>query len=53
MKNQLYQLNKLEEGRLIAIHHHEVRKQQHKSWNDCHIKKKDIKSGYLVLLYDS
>jgi hypothetical protein len=26
MKNQLYQLNKLEEGILIAIHHQEVKK---------------------------
>jgi hypothetical protein len=28
MKDCLYQLNKLEEGRLLAMHHQEVQKQQ-------------------------
>jgi hypothetical protein len=43
----------LEEERLIVIHHQEVHKKQQKAWHDCHLKKKDIKEGDLVLLYDS
>jgi hypothetical protein len=39
MNDQLYQLNKLEEGILIAINHQEVKKQQQKSWHNHHIKK--------------
>jgi hypothetical protein len=35
------------------IHHQEVQKKQQKVWHDCHLKKKDIKDGDLVLLYDS
>jgi hypothetical protein len=46
-------MNKLEEERLIVIHHQEVQKQQPKSWHDHHLKKKDIKYGDLVLLYGS
>jgi hypothetical protein len=53
MNDRLYQLNKLEEERLIVIHHQEVQKKQQKVWHDRHIKKKDIKEGDLVLLYDS
>jgi hypothetical protein len=40
MNNRLYQLNKLEEERLIAIHHQEVQKKQQKVWHDHHINKK-------------
>jgi hypothetical protein len=43
----------MEEGILITMHHQEVQKQQQKAWHDRHIKKKDIKNGDLVLLYDS
>ena len=43
----------MEEERLIEIHHQEVQKQQQKVWHDRHLKKKDIKEGDLVLLYDS
>jgi hypothetical protein len=53
VNSRMYQLNKLEKERLIAINHQEVQKQQQKAWYDRHIKKKDIKDGDLVLLYDS
>jgi hypothetical protein len=36
-----------------VIHRQEVHKQQQKVWHDHHLKKKDIKEGDLVLLYDS
>jgi hypothetical protein len=35
----LYQLNKMEEGRFIAMHHQNVQKQQQKARHDCHLKK--------------
>jgi len=50
INDQLYQLNKVVEERVIAMHHQEVQKQQHKAWYDCHLK--DIQNGDLVLLYD-
>jgi hypothetical protein len=53
LNDQLYQLNKLEEGILIAMHHQEVQKKQQKAWHDRHLKKKEMKNGDLVLLYDS
>jgi hypothetical protein len=43
----------LEEERLITIHHQEIQKKQKKAWHDFHLKKKNIKEGDLVLLYDS
>ena len=46
--DQLYQLNKLEEERLIEIHYQEVHKKQQKVWHDHHINKKDKKEGDLV-----
>jgi hypothetical protein len=39
-QDHLYQLNKLEEGILIAMHHQEVQKQQQKAWHDRHLKKR-------------
>jgi hypothetical protein len=42
MHDHLYQLNKLEEGILISIHHQEVQKQQQKAWHGHHIKMKEI-----------
>jgi hypothetical protein len=48
-----YQLNQLEEERMLAQQHQEAQKNQQKSWHDQHIKKKDINTGDLVLLYDS
>jgi hypothetical protein len=48
-----YQLNQLEEERMLAQQHQETQKNQQKSWHDRHIKKKDINDGDLVLLYDS
>jgi hypothetical protein len=52
INDQLYQFNKLEEERVIEMHHQEVIKQQYKAWHDHHLKK-DIKNGDLVLLYDN
>jgi hypothetical protein len=52
-KDRLYQLNKLEEGILIEMHHQEVKKEQQKAWHDHQLKNKEIQNGYLVLLYDS
>jgi hypothetical protein len=43
----------MEDGILITMHHQEVQKKHHKGWHDRHIKKKDIKNRYLVLMYDS
>jgi len=51
INDQLYQFNKLEEERVIAMHHQEVKKQHYKAWHDRHLKKKNIKNGDLVLLY--
>jgi hypothetical protein len=36
-----------------VIHHQEDKKKQQKVWHNFHLKKKDIKEGDLVLLYDS
>ena len=52
INDQLYQFNKLEEERVIAMHHQEVKNQQYKAWHDHHLKK-DIKNGDLVLLYNN
>jgi hypothetical protein len=53
VNNRLYQLKKLVEEILIAIHHQEVQKQQQQALHDRHIEKKYIKDGDLVLLYDT
>jgi hypothetical protein len=53
INSRLYQLNKLEEERLIVIHNQEFQKQKQKAWNDHHLKKKEIKEGDLALLYDN
>jgi hypothetical protein len=52
-RQHFYQVNKLEEERMLAQQHQEVQKNQQKSWHDQHIKKKDIKTRDLVLMYDS
>jgi hypothetical protein len=52
-RQHFYQLNQLEEERMLAQQHQETQKNQQKSWHDRHIKKKDINDGDLVLLYDS
>ena len=49
----MFQLQKLEEYRIIAIQHQEAQKQQQKAWHDRNIKTKNILVGDLVLLYDS
>ena len=50
---RLFQLQKLEENRVIALWHQEAQKQQQKAWHDINIKLKNILVGDLVLLYDS
>ena len=48
----LAQLMELEEDRIMEGFHQEVQKEKDKSWHDRHIKKKNFKEGYMVLLYD-
>lgn len=48
----MFQIQKLEEDRIIAIQHQEALKQQQKAWHDRNIKTKNISVGDLVLLYD-
>ena len=53
-KNErLFQLQKLEEDRIIALQHQEAQKQPKKSWHDRNIKSKNISFGDLVLFYES
>ena len=49
---RLFQLQKLEEDRVIALQHQESQKQQQKTWHDRNIKLKNISVGDLILLYD-
>ena len=48
-----FHLQKLEEDKIMAIHHQEAQKQQQKDCHDRNIKRKNISVGDLVLLYDS
>ena len=50
---RIFQLQKLEEERVLALHHQEAQKQQQKAWHDRNIKTNNIAVGDLVLLYDS
>jgi hypothetical protein len=47
------QLLSMEEDRILARFHQQVKKTRDKSWHDQHIKKKTFKEGYLVFLYDN
>jgi hypothetical protein len=47
----LSQLMELEEDMIMVGLHQEVHKSKEKSWHDRHIKKKNFKEGYMVLLY--
>ena len=53
IKDQLFQLTKLEEHRLITIQHQEIQKQQQKAWHDRNIKNKNLSIGDLALLCNS
>ena len=53
MHERIFQLQKLEEERIIAIQHQESQKQQQKAWLHRNIKSKNISIGDLVLLYDT
>jgi hypothetical protein len=46
-------LVELEEDRFIARFHQQVQKEREKAYHDRHIKKKALRQGDLVLLYDS
>jgi transposase InsO family protein len=50
---RLLNLLKLEEDRFVVGFHQQVQKNREKLWHDRHIKSKAIKSGDLVLMYDS
>ena len=50
---RMFQLQKLEEDKIMAIQHQEAQKHQQKSWHGRNIKTKNILVGDLVLLYDS
>ena len=50
---RLFQLQKLEEDRVIALQHQESQKQQQKAWHERNIKSNNILVGDLVLLYQS
>ena len=50
---RLFQLQKLEEDRIIALQHQEAQKQKQKAWHDINIKSKNISVSDLILLYDS
>ena len=50
---RLFQLQKLEEDKIISIQHQETQKQQQKAWHDINIKSKNISVDDLVLLYDN
>ena len=52
-KDQLLQLSKIKEHRLIALQHQEIQKQQQKAWHDRNIKNKNLPVGDLALLYNS
>jgi hypothetical protein len=46
-------LVELEEDRFIVGFHQQVQKEREKAYHDKHIKKKTLKKGNLVLVYDS
>ena len=52
-KDQLRQLIKLEEHRILIIQHQDIQKQQQKAWHDRNIKNKNLSIGDLALLYNS
>jgi len=49
----LTQLIELEEDKIIAGFCQEIHKAKDKVWHEIHIKKKNFKEGYLVLLYEN
>jgi hypothetical protein len=53
VQQRLSYLMSMEEDRILAGFHQEVQKERDKSWQDRHIKKKNFKEGYLVLLYEN
>jgi hypothetical protein len=51
IQERLSQLMEMEEDKILAGFHQEVKKARDKAWNDRHIKKKIFKEGDLVFLY--
>ena len=49
----MFQLQNLEEDKIMTIQHREAQKQQQKAWHDKNIKTKNTSVRDLVLLYDS
>jgi len=43
----------MEEDRILAGFHQEVKKTRDKCWHDRHIKRKSFKEGDLILLYEN
>ena len=53
VEERLLHLVELEEDRFVVGFHQQVQKNREKAWHDRHIKSKEIKEGYLVLMYDN
>jgi hypothetical protein len=53
VQDRLTKLMELKEDRLVEGFHQQVQKEREKAYHDRHIKKKEFKQGYLVLLYDN
>ena len=49
----MFELQKLEEQRMISIHHQEVQKLQQNAWHNINIRRNYILVGDLVLLYNN
>ncbi|XP_058002255.1 uncharacterized protein LOC131179425 [Hevea brasiliensis] len=52
-EKRMLQLNELEELRLYAYDNAKLYKERTKRWHDKHIRKKEFKEGYVVLLFSS
>jgi hypothetical protein len=53
VKERLSQLLEIEEDRILAGFHQELKEARDKVWHEKHIKRKSLKEGDLVLVYDS
>jgi hypothetical protein len=53
VQDRLVQLMELEEDRFIVGFHQHIQKEREKAYRDRHIKRKEFKQGYLVLLHDN
>jgi hypothetical protein len=53
VRERIRQLMIMEEDRILARFHQAIQKVREKSWHDRHIKRKKLKEGDLVLVYDN